>query len=166
MNDLCPLCKITTENLTYILICSNLVISFSSFIYETQKALKSIILLHLNLQLQNLFTQFKNPINIFNLILNPNTIKSFISICYFNFLSKHFFQNKILKLFKHTIWTQHNNNMILEENQNNITKKIKYSSKINKKSKNNKKFINNKKTNPYNITNTMSNPNTNTASNN
>ena len=56
--------------------------------------------------------------------------------------------------------------MIFEENQNNITKKIKYSSKINKKSKNNKKSTNNKKTNFPNTTNIMPNSNTNTTSNN
>ena len=56
--------------------------------------------------------------------------------------------------------------MILEENQNNITKKIKYFPKINKKSKNNKKFIINKKTNLFNITNTIPNLNINIISNN
>jgi hypothetical protein len=49
--------------------------------------------------------------------------------------------------------------MILEETQNNITKKIKYSSKTNKKTKNTKKHSNNKKTNP------STNPTTTTTSN-
>ena len=170
-NDLCPSCKTFTENLNHILSCPSLTTSTSTFIQETQKILKTIIPTHLTLQLQNLFTHLQNPTNIFNLILDPNTIKNIIPIYRLNSYYKRSFQNQLLNLFKQTIWTQRNTNMIHEETQNNITKKIKYSPKITKKTKNNTKLSNNKKTkntntNSSNISNTIHNSTPNITSNN
>jgi len=164
-NDLCPSCKISTENLTHIITCPNLITSISSFIQETQKTLNSIIPSHLQLQYHKLFTHLNNSTNIFNLILDSNTIKNITPIHRLDTFNKYSFQSQTLKLFQQTIWTQRNNNMIQEETQNNITKKIKYSPKTNKNTKNNKKLTNNKKTNPNNVPKISPNPKNNTSTN-